>query len=67
MALVDEASSILVAAGVGGAPGSTETWKIWQRELQEYPDTAIAVIPTGGHQQENTVQMNRQTFQVLIR
>ena len=67
MALVDEAASILIAADVGGAPGSTETWTIWQRELQDMPDKSIAVIPTGGFQQENTAQMNRQTFQVLIR
>jgi hypothetical protein len=67
MALVDEASAILVAAGVGGVPGSAATWWIWKRELQATPDTAIAVVPTGGHQQENTSQLNRQTFQVLIR
>ena len=67
MAIAAEAVSILVASSVGGVPGSTETWVIFQRELQDTPDTAIAVVPTGGMQQENTVQMNRQSFQVLIR
>ena len=67
MALSNEAARILSTAGVGGVPGSTETWWIFERELQDRPNTAIAVVPTGGQNAERNTALDRVTFQVLVR
>jgi hypothetical protein len=67
MALVDEIGTRLTAASVGGLPGSTQTYTIYYRELTETPDKQIAIVPTGGSQQEHAEAVERPSFQVLVR
>ena len=68
--ILDEMAAVLSAAGVASttAVGSTGTaWALTKRELQHQPSRMIAVIATGGFPQEPRLEIDRPTFQLLIR
>jgi hypothetical protein len=69
MGLVEEVQQRLIDQSVGGNMASTEAWKITHRELVPSPDTAIAVVPTGGGTQFAVADnpLDRPTFQVMVR
>ena len=69
MSLVDEIAGHLVTNSVGGLPGSTEAWIITYRDLHSTTDQNIAVVQTGGLQQENIndADIDRPSFQLLFR
>lgn len=68
MALADEIGAQLTAAGVASTAGTSTTaaWPL-RYELQPSPSRMVAVIPSGGFQQEPRIDLDRPTFRVIVR
>lgn len=65
--LLDEIMARLTSQGVATTGAASTSWRLGARELQDSPDRFVAVIPTGGGQQEGVAPLDRPTFQLLVR
>lgn len=67
MAFVDELGSILTSAGVCSSGASSTGWTLRYRDLEPLPAQLVAVIPSGGLDGEQVVELDYPSAQVIVR